>query len=191
MNLAEIIEGHKTTIHGPARNGRRSYIPTLAEARRADEKKYGGKLENEERIRRNKEKDEQRLKELEILRLQDELDRKQWEWAKDMRSPSPRRPDSRQEPEEVFYRDGRRELPSTEIFGGPRRDHQQRLGTSSGSHPSRPRFTDFWYCLPSTDEEEEQQERSQGIDRRRSENGRSSKRERGRKGKGNQSQREE
>ena len=95
MNLADIIEGHKLNVHGPAKKGRRSYIPSQAQVRKEDEKTYGGKRENEERIRRNREKNEQRLKELEIVRMQEELERKKWEWARDMRSPSPGRPDSR------------------------------------------------------------------------------------------------
>ena len=77
MNLADIMEGHKSTIHGPAKKGRRSYIPTMEEVRVADEKRYGGKLTNEESIRRNREREEERLRVLEIQRLQEDLERKQ------------------------------------------------------------------------------------------------------------------
>ena len=57
MNLADIMDGHKRTIHGPAKKGRRSYIPTMEEVRVAHEKRYGGKLANKERIRRNRERE--------------------------------------------------------------------------------------------------------------------------------------
>ena len=75
-----------------------------------------------------------------------------------MRSPSPRRPVSHQGPEEIFYRDGRREVTPTETFGGPRLDFQQRPGTSAGSRPSRPIFLDVRYRQPPSDEEEEEQQ---------------------------------
>ena len=121
----------------------------------ADKKRYGGKLANEERIRKNRER--QRV--LEIERLQEELERKQWAWARDIGSPSPRRSrTSRREPEEVLYLDGRREYPTTEVFGGPRRNYQQRPETSSGSRPSGPRFTDIRYHVPSSEDEEEVQQ---------------------------------
>ena len=57
----------------------------------------------------------------------------------------------------MLYLDGRRDFPTTEVFGRPRRDHQQHPGTSSGSHPSGPRFTDLRYRLPSSEDEEEVQ----------------------------------
>ena len=47
----------------------------------ADKKRYGGKLANEERIRKNREREEERQRVLEIERIQEELERKQWAWA--------------------------------------------------------------------------------------------------------------
>ena len=115
-------------------------------------------MANEERIRKNREREEERLRVMEIERLQEDLERKQWEWARDIRSPSPRRlRTSRREPEEVLYLDGRREFPTTEVFGGPRGDYQQRPGTSSGSRLSGPRLTDIRYRLPSSKDKEEVQ----------------------------------
>ena len=140
MNLADIIESHKKNVHGPTKKGRRSYIPSQEQAREEDERRFGGKWENEERIRRNRKKNEQRLKELEIEKLKEESERKKWEWASTIRTPPPRRADNRCGPTEILYLDGRREVSPAETFGGPRREQHQRPGTSTGSRPSSRRL---------------------------------------------------
>ena len=163
------MERHNKKVHGPKEKGRRSYIPSQEQGRcsyipsqeqaqEEDERRFGGKQENEERIRNNRKKNEQRLKELEIEKLQEALEKKKWEWASTIRSPSPRRWDNRWGPTEVFYPDGRREFSPAETFGGPRREQHQRPGTSTGSRPSGRVYSDYRVRRPPSDDEEEEQE---------------------------------
>ena len=156
MNLAEIMGQYNIDIHGPKEKRtrsyippkerrRRSYIPSQKQARDEDERRFGGKEANDERIARNREKDEKRWQALELARMEEELEKAKWEWASAIRSPSPRRSSNRQGPTEIFYRDGQREMSPRERFGGPRREHKQRPGTSTGSCPSA-----SLSCLPSS-----------------------------------------
>ena len=173
MNLADICERHNNRLYGPkekkARSyrpskeqGRRSHIPSQEEARKEDKRKYGGKEANDERIARNKEKDEKRWHTLKIAKMEEDLEKERWRWARNIKSPSPRRSGSRQGPTEIFYRDGRRESSPGETFRGPRRDHDQRPGTSTGSHPSGGRYTDFRVRRVPSDNEEEEEVRTRG-----------------------------
>ena len=144
MTLAEMTERHKDTIYGPREKkqrtyfppkGRQSYIPSQEEARRQDEIKYGSKAANDERIARNKEKDEKRWQAIKIKKMEDELEKEKWKVFEGMQSPSPPRGRS---PTIILNRGDRREHHEyEEIFGGPRRRQDQpRPGTSSGSCPS-------------------------------------------------------
>ena len=81
MNLAEIMGQYNREIYGPKEKRtrsyippkeqrRRSYIPSKKQARDEEERRFGRKEANDERIARNKEKDEKRWQALEIVRIE-------------------------------------------------------------------------------------------------------------------------
>ena len=150
-----MTERHKDTIYGPREKkqrsyfpskGRQSYIPSQEEARRQDEIKYGSKAANDERIARNKEKDEKRWQAIKIKKMEDELEKEKWKVFEGMESPSPPRRRGKS-PTIIFNKGDRGEHHKyEEVFGGPRRKQDPRPGTSTGSRPSGRLFRDF-ECL--------------------------------------------
>ena len=194
MSLKDICEKYNDDLHWPkekkARSyrpsreqGRQSYIPTQEQARREDEDKYGGKEANDERIARNKEKDERRWQELKIKKMEEDLEKERWKCFENLRSPPPRRSKSSTI---IFNKDDRREHEEyEEIFGGPRRNQDPHPGTSTGSRPSGRMYRDFRVRRdPSDNEEEEEGARvSREEGHRRLENGRGRRREKRKKGK--------
>ena len=166
MTLAEIIQESKDTTYGPKKKtqrsylpskGRQSYIPSQEEARRQDEKKYGGREANEERIARNKEKDERRWQALKVKKMEEELERERWKMFDGLEGPSP--PRRGRSPTIILNRRVNEE--PEEVFGGPaRRKQDPRPGTSTGSRPSGRQFREFRPPRTTSDEEEEEEEKS-------------------------------